>query len=149
MLLRLWCRWAAAALIWPLAWELPCAAGAALKKKKKEKIFMHRRKCIHKKETWIFLVVQWVRIQCCHCCGSGSIPLPGTSTCYRWHFLLPKVIAVNNFSAILSGKEKEYSWIYTEIPVFKVHIYVFFFCVLLGPHPWHMEVPRLGVELEL
>ena len=29
----------------------------------------------------------------------------------------------------------------------------FFFCfcslVFLGPHPWHMEVPRLGVGLEL
>ena len=24
-----------------------------------------------------------------------------------------------------------------------------FFFLLLGPHPWHMEVPRLGVELEL
>ena len=26
-----------------------------------------------------------------------------------------------------------------------------FFCffVFLGPHPWHMEVPRLGVESEL
>ena len=24
----------------------------------------------------------------------------------------------------------------------------FFFC-FLRPHPWHMEVPRLGVELEL
>ena len=30
-LLWLWCRPAAAALIWPLAWELPCAADAALK----------------------------------------------------------------------------------------------------------------------
>ena len=25
----------------------------------------------------------------------------------------------------------------------------FFFSVFLGPHPWHMEVPRLGVKLEL
>ena len=25
----------------------------------------------------------------------------------------------------------------------------FFFFVFLGPHPWHMEVPRLGVETEL
>ena len=25
---------------------------------------------------------------------------------------------------------------------------VFFFC-FLGPHPWHMEVTRLGVKLEL
>ena len=32
---ELWCRPAAAALIQPLTWELPYAAGAALKKKKK------------------------------------------------------------------------------------------------------------------
>ena len=25
----------------------------------------------------------------------------------------------------------------------------FFFFVFLGPHPWHMEGPRLGVESEL
>ena len=34
-LLRLWLWLAAAALIRPLAWELPYAAGAAIKKKKK------------------------------------------------------------------------------------------------------------------
>ena len=26
---------------------------------------------------------------------------------------------------------------------------LFFFFGFLGPHPWHVEVPRLGVELEL
>ena len=26
---------------------------------------------------------------------------------------------------------------------------LFYFFVFLGPHPWHMEVPRPGVELEL
>ena len=36
-LLWLWCRPAAAALIAPLAWELPYAASAALKSKKKKK----------------------------------------------------------------------------------------------------------------
>ena len=36
-LLWLWCRPAATALIQPLAWEPPCAAGAALKKAKKKK----------------------------------------------------------------------------------------------------------------
>ena len=36
-LLWLWYRLAAAALIRPLAWELPCAKGAALKKTKKKK----------------------------------------------------------------------------------------------------------------
>jgi len=34
-LLWLWCRAAAAAPIRPLAWELPYAAGVALKRKKK------------------------------------------------------------------------------------------------------------------
>ena len=36
-LLWLWCRPAAVALIGPLAWEFPYAAGVALKKKKKER----------------------------------------------------------------------------------------------------------------
>ena len=35
--LWLWCRPAAAALIRPLAWEPPYAAGAAIKRKRKEK----------------------------------------------------------------------------------------------------------------
>ena len=33
----LWCRLAAAALIQPLAWELPYASGAAIKRKTKTK----------------------------------------------------------------------------------------------------------------
>ena len=36
-LLWLWCRLAAVAPIRPLAWELPCATGMALKEKKKKK----------------------------------------------------------------------------------------------------------------
>ena len=32
----------------------------------------------------------------------------------------------------------------------KVHwVYCLFTFVFLGPHPWHMEVPRIGVESEL
>ena len=26
---------------------------------------------------------------------------------------------------------------------------ILFYFVFLGPHPWHMEIPRLGVESEL
>ena len=37
VLLRLWCRPAAVALIRPLAWEPPYAVSAALNRKKKEK----------------------------------------------------------------------------------------------------------------
>ena len=32
---------------------------------------------------------------------------------------------------------------------FKLFIYSFFFFGLLGLHPWHMEVPSLGVKSEL
>ena len=45
-LLWLWCRLAAAAPIWPLAWELPYAGDMALKKKKK------RKKKKHKRQPW-------------------------------------------------------------------------------------------------
>ena len=37
VLLWLWCRPAAVALIQPLAWELPCVEGAALKRQKKKR----------------------------------------------------------------------------------------------------------------
>ena len=33
--------------------------------------------------------------------------------------------------------------------LFSLSLSLFFFFFFLGPHPWHMEVPRLGVELEL
>ena len=38
-LLWLWCRSTAVALIRPLAWEPPYAAGVALKSKKKKKVY--------------------------------------------------------------------------------------------------------------
>ena len=39
----------------------------------------------------------------------------------------------------------------TFLSRFKCNHFKVFVCllVLLGLHPWHMEVPRLGVELEL
>ena len=33
--------------------------------------------------------------------------------------------------------------------IFVYFLLLFYFFVFLGPHLWHMEVPRLGVELEL
>ena len=46
MLLRLWCRLAAASLIQPLSWELPYAEGVALKKK------AITRQCLYEGELW-------------------------------------------------------------------------------------------------
>ena len=31
----------------------------------------------------------------------------------------------------------------------KLYIFYFFFFFFLGLHPWHIEVPRIGVELKL
>ena len=35
------------------------------------------------------------------------------------------------------------------LKVFEQEEYLFFFFFFLGPHLWHMEVPRVGVESEL
>ena len=64
-------RPAAATLIQPLAWELPYAAGAALKRKNKKQ---KTKKQTNKKPAWSSLVAQWeLLIQCCHCNGSSWI----------------------------------------------------------------------------
>ena len=41
-----WCRLAAIAPIGPLAWELPYAAGAVLKKQKKKSSRQRRKACV-------------------------------------------------------------------------------------------------------
>ena len=47
------------------------------------------------------------------------------------------------------------AWMVLLLRFIHVHIIItsffffFNFAFLLGPHPWHIEVPRLGVELEL
>ena len=34
--------------------------------------------------------------------------------------------------------------------IFEIILNFFFFCLFfLGLHPWHMEIPRLGIQLEL
>ena len=66
-LLRLWCRLAAAALIWPLAWELPYAPGWALKKKtkkKKKRSYLNESGCIQLMDnrypdSWVLSIQLW------------------------------------------------------------------------------------------
>ena len=55
VLLWLWCRQAAIALILPLSWELPHAVGVALKKEKKKKKERKKRKNEKKVLGWSFL----------------------------------------------------------------------------------------------
>ena len=52
MSLWLWCRPATAAPIGPLVWELPCASGAALKRKKEKKRYLEMRISKYSKNNW-------------------------------------------------------------------------------------------------
>ena len=67
-------------------------------------------------------------------CSSDLTPSPGLSTCCRCN---PKKQKTKPKSNNNNNKKKTY-----ERPI--LNIFVF-----LGPHPRHMEVPRLGVKLEL
>ena len=42
-------------------------------------------------------------------------------------------------------------YLFVSSPIFKINVvnlFFFFFFCSLGPHSWHMQVPRLGVESE-
>ena len=54
MQLWVWCGPTAAALIQPLAWELPYAAGVALESKKKKKTTLKVTNALRLKFGWIF-----------------------------------------------------------------------------------------------
>ena len=123
-LLWLRCRPAATAPIKPLAWDPPYAMGEALKRKKKKK----------KKKPFIY---SFSHSRNPHCQLPRSLTFH-RDQCIIWRVALPSE-----------------SYTCTEIMVsphfLRVHflnttrIYIFFFLPFLGPHPWHMEVPRLGI----
>ena len=63
-----------------------------------------------------------------------------------------KNLKVNSCVYMYNGITLLYSRNYHNIInqlYFKNKALIFFFFFFLGPHPQHMEVPRLGVELEL
>ena len=76
-------------------------------------------------------------IQCCHSCGTGSVPGPGTSACYR-------------HSPQKGRKEGNSRFLAIGVPsffgAFPICFLLCFVFVFLGLHLEHMEVPRLGVE---
>ena len=47
-------------------------------------------------------------------------------------------------TVLVSGKG-----LFCEFFLFIFYFFFAFFCLFSGLHPWHMEVPRLGVQLEL
>ena len=98
MLLWLWCRLAAGALIGPLAWEPPHAGGVALKSKwnKETKNDIYSVLCSLGKNSYCFSETEYNKLQktnkespndlavsiYCNCYGSGLIPGLGTSPCH-------------------------------------------------------------------
>ena len=67
-------------------------------------------------------------------------------TCTSGHILL---VRTNYLGTPISGGQEVHSyqvWDGEPARLVTVCIYIYFF---LGPHLWHMEIPRLGVELEL
>lgn len=58
-------------------------------------------KCSSNKYSWSALVVQWVKIWCCHCrgldhcCGTSSVPSSVTSTCHRCRQKKKKLMKIN------------------------------------------------------
>ena len=119
VLLCLWCRLAAVALIWPLAWEPPYALSAALKrqkgkkKKKKENVF----------SCWIKRSVNATSWWCC-----SSVLYPILVFCVLV-LSIRRYCTCNYNCKVLSISQG-----------FKIFIYLF------RPHPWYMEVPRPGLK---
>ena len=164
-MLWLWYRPAPAAVIWPIAWELPCATGVALKN-------LRIIPCVGAS------LCRRLKIQCGHCCSAGLIPDPRNfyilqvwpkkiNSFYSAVNLLPYIsIRIQTDGDKCGGvpvqlqlKEKKKKG-YCEcclqkyedldsVNVIFLFIYLFFFFLVflpfLGLLPRHMEVPRLGV----
>ena len=62
VLLWLWCRLAATALIRPLAWEPPHATGGALEKTKKEKKKKSKKRLMYKKHQRVINQFQEAKV---------------------------------------------------------------------------------------
>ena len=81
VLLWLWHRLAATALIWLLAWEPPYAVGVVLKEQKKEQ---QQKK---KKIIWVPLCHSRLRIRHCHCSSWGHCSRVGLILAWDFHML--------------------------------------------------------------
>ena len=68
----------------------------------------------------------------------------GLQSCCMFSLPASHVSGTGSFSKRLCSERME-TGIQLNTLVF---VFVFYFC-FLGPHLWHMEVPRLGVESEL
>lgn len=66
--------------------------------------------------------------------------------CCRATSILFSIVSVPTYILISSVKSSLFS---PSLPTLSSYLFFFFFSFFLGPHLWHMEVPRLRVKLEL
>ena len=117
-----------------------------------------------------------ITTQCGLCNGSGSIPGLGTSMCHGSGHMFKKIEKKKKDSCFLildfplsyltvcstvirSSSCHPDSSVFVCLSLFLsfylsvflsfCHSFFFGLFVFLGLHPWHMEVPRLGVQSEL
>jgi len=75
------------------------------------------------------------RIQCCHSCGIGRIQSLG----HEHPCATDVAIKIKKEKKKRERELGHISQSHQDFP-----IYLFILGLFLGPHPWHMEVPRLG-----
>ena len=141
VVLWLWYRTASTALmqpLQPLTWGSAYTMGRPYKDKKKKMIY-------GRQTFWFlyfknFILFQIADLRCVHFCWTVK-----SFDCTHMCLCL--------FFSIMVYKCKIRIFIASTRTFYNKPAFFFFFCLLsfvfLGPHLWHMEVPRLGVELEL
>ena len=86
--------------------------------------------------------------------GVESEPQPQPQQCWIRAVSVTYTTAHGNAGSLTHcvkpGIQHASSWILVGfVNLLGLLTFCLFVCLFLGPHPWHMEVPRLGTELEL
>jgi len=139
-LLWLWRRPVATAPIRPLAWEPPYAAGAALEKAKRQKKKKKKKK---NRDTEMLHWSRWENGRG-HTRQGFELWKSHSRTC-------TSTTMWGHLSRVCTSYFYSLDWknIQNLIWILFLFFNFFLFFGFLGPHPWHMEVPRLGVGSEL
>ena len=98
--------------------------------------------CVSKYLHWLFHVNGMI-LYSNHLFFSSEVLIMNMLSCYL--LIIPWTTQIQYLLSAFNGSKM----LLKVLCVCVVGFFVFLFLVFLGPHPWHVEVPRLGVELEL
>ena len=129
-LLCLWCRPAAEAPVWPLSWELPYAAHAALKKKESER-----------KQSKLLNLLNFERLNYFVFPARCAHARPPTPPCSLMWYMMKSLALTYSLPHPQQPIFSEEIWIY--VPIFILFLYPSFFsniqCILQISLCHHME----------